>query len=119
MSRTVWLDSLLQDIRYGMRTMRRAPGFAAIAVGSSALGIGACSLIFAILNVALLQRLPVDEPARLLSLSESNRRTGDAGNALSYPDVRDLREARSFDGIAAYDPLLTASIGSQGDPQRH
>ena len=115
----MWIDALLQDIRYAARTMRRAPGFAAIAVGSSALGIGACSLIFAVLNFALLQRLPVDEPSRLLSLSESNRRTGDAGRVLSYPDVRDLRQARAFEGIAAYDPLLSASIGSQGDPERH
>jgi predicted permease len=115
----MWLDAILQDVRYAARTMRRAPGFAAIAVGSPALGIGACSLIFAILNFALLQRLPVDEPSRLLSLSESNRRTGDVGSVLSYPDFRDLRQARAFEGIAAYDPLLSASIGSQGDPERH
>ena len=90
-------DALLQDIRYAVRTMRRAPGFAAIAVGSSALGIGACSVIFAILNFAVLQPLPVDEPRRVLSLSESDRSTGDAGNELSYPDFQDLRRARSFE----------------------
>ena len=113
------LDALLQDIRYAVRTMRRAPGFAALAVGSSALGIGACSVIFAILNVALLKPLPVDEPARLLSLSEIDRRTGEAGNELSYPDFLDLRHARSFESMTASDSLLSASIGSQGDPQRH
>ena len=112
-------DTLLQDIRYAVRTMRRAPGFAAIAVGSSALGIGACSVIFAILNFAVLQPLPVDEPRRVLSLSETDRGSGEAGNELSYPDFRDLQQARSFEAIAAYDPLVPASIGSQGDPQRN
>ena len=120
--RAVWgtpsLDALVQDLRYAIRTMRRAPGFAAIAVGSSALGIGACSLIFAILNFAVLRPLPVDEPGKLLSVSEVDRRTGQAGGSLSYPDFRDMRQARAFEGLAASDPLLPASIGSQGDPQR-
>ena len=98
------LDTLLQDIRYAVRTMRRAPGFAAIAVGSSALGIGACSVIFAILNFAVLQPLPVNEPRRVLSLSETDRASGEAGNELSYPDFKDLQQARSFEAIAAYDP---------------
>jgi predicted permease len=117
------LDALRLDIRYAWRTMRRAPGFAAMAVGSSALGIGACAIIFAVIAVALLPRLPVDEPARLLSLSEQNGRTGDEGNQLSYPDVRDVRQARAFEGIAAADPLVPATIadtsGTPGDPQRH
>ena len=113
------LDTLAQDLRYAVRTLRRAPGFTAIAVGSSALGIGACSIIFAILNAALLTPLPIDDPGALMSLSEVDRRTGEAGNELSYPDFRDLRQTRSFQSLAASNPLLPASIGSEGDPQRH
>ena len=60
--RALWgrpsLDALVQDLRYAVRTMRRSPGFSAIAVGSSALGIGACSAIFAIFNVAVFKPLP-------------------------------------------------------------
>src|SRR2546427_1827145 len=115
----VWLDQCAQDVRYALRTIRRAPGFAAIAVGSSALGIGACAVIFAILNFAVFKPLPVQEPGRLMSLSQSDRRTGEAGNELSYPDFRDVRQARALDGIAGYTSLLPASIGSQSDPQRH
>jgi predicted permease len=115
----VWLEQLLQDSRFAIRTMRRTPGLTTIAVGSSALGIGACAVIFAILNVAVFKPLPVEDPGRLMSISESNRLTGEAGNELSYPDFRDLRGARSFDGVAASDPLLPASIGLEGDPQRH
>jgi predicted permease len=115
----IWLDQFGQDARYALRTIRRAPGFAAIAVGSSTLGVGACAVIFALLNFAVFTPLPVDEPGRLMSVSQSDRRTGEAGNELSYPDFRDLHQARSFDGIAAYSSLLPASIGFQNDPQRY
>jgi hypothetical protein len=110
------LDVLLQDVRYAVRTMRRAPGFAAIAAGSSALGIGACTMIFAVLNFALLTPLPVENPYRLMSLSEL--RNGGA-NDFSYPDFQDVRQARSFEGMAAVRTLVAASIGHAGDPQRH
>ena len=122
-SRAVWipvgLDQLRQDVGYALRTIWRAPGFAAIVVGSSALGIGACAVIFAILNFSVFTPLPVDEPRRLMSLSEGDRRSGQVGNELSYPDFRDLRQARSFHGLAAHMPLLPASITLRGDPQRH
>ncbi len=120
--RAIWgtpsLDALLQDLRYAVRTIRRAPGFAAIAVGSTALGIGACSAIFAIANFAVYKPMPVAEPERLMSLSEIDRRTGEA-NDLSYLDFRDLREARAFEGVAACKNLLSASIGTGEVPQRH
>jgi predicted permease len=113
----IWLDQLRQDLGYACRSVARAPTFTIIVAASSALGIGACSLVFAILNFAMLQRLPIDEPTRLLRLSGI---TMTAGNQLSFPVVQDLRAAQSFDGIAAYNPLLAASIGSQDDdPQRH
>jgi putative ABC transport system permease protein len=90
-----------------------------IAVGSSALGIGACAVVFAILNFAVFRHLPVHEPARLMSIWDVDRRTGEAGSELSYPDLQDVREARSFEGIAAFYELLPASIGVASDPQRH
>jgi predicted permease len=113
-----WLEALLHDLRYAVRTMRRAPGFTAIAIGSSALGIGACSVIFAIFNVAVFKPLPVEEPHRLMSLSEVDRRTGVAGDALSYLDFQDLRASRLFEDLAAVDARLPASIGLPGDPER-
>ena len=120
--RSIWgtpsLDALVQDLRYAGRMMRRSPGFSVIAAGSSALGIGACTVIFAILNFAMLRPLPVTDPGRLMSLSEVNRRTGQAGGELSYLDVLDLRQLRAFDGVAAADPLLPASIQGPGEPER-
>src|SRR5690349_12803603 len=113
------IEAWLRDLRYAGRILRKTPSFAVVAVASAALGIGGCSTIFAIVNAALFRPLPVEEPHRLMNLSELDRRTGVAGSELSYPDFVDLRQARSFDGIAASDPLVPASIGLPGDPQRH
>jgi predicted permease len=113
------VDTLVQDVRYALRAMRRDPGFAVTAAGSSALGIGACSIVFAIFNAAVLRPLPVDEPQRLVSLSEADRRSGDAGDELSYYDFQDLRATRAFEGAAAFNTLLPASLGSQAEPRRH
>jgi predicted permease len=122
-TRSVWrwvaMDVFLQDLRYAVRTLRRAPGVAMVAIASSALGIGACTVIFSVLEFALFKPLPVEHPGRLLRLSELDRRTGESGNELSYLDFIDVRSARSFDGIAAYDPLLAASIRAHADAERH
>jgi predicted permease len=122
-TRSVWrwvsLDVFLQDVRYALRTMRRAPGVAIIAIASSALGIGACTVIFSVLEFALFKPLSVEDGGRLVRLSELDRRSGESGNELSYLDFIDVRSARSFDGVAAYDPLLPASIRAHGDPERH
>ena len=81
------LETCWQDVRYAARILRKSPGFAAAAVGSSALGIGACSVIFAILNFAMFRPLPVEEAGRLLSVSEIDRRTREAGQARHQYDA--------------------------------
>ncbi len=114
-----WLSDLGQDCVYAVRTLRRQPGFAAVAVLSAALGIGACSLIFGIANFALLRPLPVDDPSRLASISGKSLRRGRVGGSLAYPDFEDLRQARSFQDMTAFFQFMPATISTGGEPQRY
>jgi predicted permease len=96
------MDSMLQDLRYALRTLRRSPGLAAAAILTLGLGIGATTTIFTWMDGLVLRPFPeVRETERLVRVYTRN----EAGNKrpVSYPDFRDWREqARSFEGMAAY-----------------
>ncbi|MGH9789734.1 MAG: permease prefix domain 1-containing protein, partial [Candidatus Acidiferrales bacterium] len=64
----IWLETLWQDVRYAARSLRRNPGFAAVAVLTLALGIGANSAVFSLLDTVLLKQLPVRDPEQLVLL---------------------------------------------------
>jgi putative ABC transport system permease protein len=89
-----WLDSLLQDIRYGLRTLASSPGFTLTAVLSLALGIGANTAIFTILNAVMLRSLPVKDPQRLVEM-----RQGSFTNPI-WEAYRDRQQI--FDGMLAF-----------------
>jgi predicted permease len=114
-----WLSDLVQDAAFGARTIRQRPAFAAVAALSATLGIGACSTIFAIANFALFHPLPVSDPSRLLGISGANTRAGRSGQTMSYPDFLELRQAPSFQRVAAFFPFLPATIASGGEPQHY
>jgi hypothetical protein len=114
-----WLTDLLQDTAYAARTIRQRPGFATLAILSTALGIGACSLIFGLANFALLRPLPVEDANQLMSLSGKNVRRGRSGQSMAHPDFADLRQARSFQGMSAFFSFLPGTISSNGEPQRY
>jgi predicted permease len=95
------MSSLLQDLRYGWRMLAKNPGFTAVALLALALGIGANTAIFSVVNGVLLRPLPYPEPARLMMIYETTARLGQG--AVSYPDFLDWRrENRSFTDIAAF-----------------
>ena len=96
------LDRLAQDIRYGLRTLSRSPGFCLVAVTTLALGIGANTAMFSLLDQIVLRLLPVKEPERLAMITERSNFYGDSygANTLSWPMFEDLRDNnRVFSGM--------------------
>jgi predicted permease len=99
----VWLETLWQDLRYGVRVLRKNKGFAAVAVLTLALGIGANTAIFSVVNAAILRPLPYPHPQRLTILWGNVKRARVERRGASYPDYLDWRgQARSFDAMAAF-----------------
>src|SRR3954468_6108314 len=97
---------MLKDVRYAVRTLLRQPGFALVAVVTLALGIGANTAIFSVIDAALLRSLPYREPERLVHLWESKRSRDFEQREASYPDLLDWRAqgAEVFEGLAGYTP---------------
>jgi predicted permease len=112
--RTRWVESTLQDARFAARTLRKSPGFALAAIATLALGIGANTAIFSVINGVILRALPYTDPERLVAVEE-RLRTGE-NFAFSYPDFLDVQRAsRSFVGIAAY-RWSGVNVTSPGEP---
>ncbi|HEY7509364.1 MAG TPA: ABC transporter permease [Vicinamibacteria bacterium] len=103
------LADLAQDVRYALRTLRRAPGYTAAAVLTLALGVGANSAIFSLVNATVLRELPAREPDRLVAI-----RTENAGGAFSYPDYVDIRDLQSLVKPVAAWGGITASLNRDG-----
>src|SRR5436189_3351634 len=76
MRRVNYIENFIQDVRYGLRQLRRSPGFTAVAVVTLALGIGATTGIFSVVDGVLLRSLPYRNPTRLVSLYKDRSRTG-------------------------------------------
>jgi predicted permease len=107
------MEMLTYDLRYALRTLLRAPGFSFIVIISIALGFAANATVFSIANGLLWGVLPVKNPGRMVMFSE--------GQSFSYPDYIDYRDQTGdiFEGgVAAHFPLIPASIGGKGTPER-
>src|SRR5512146_681966 len=110
------METVLQDVRYGARSLRKAPGFAAIAVITLALGIGANTAMFSIVNGVLLRPIPYAEPDHLLKLYTSMPQFRDA--SVSYPNFLDWQQrSRSFEQMAAY-RTENFNLTGQANPER-
>ena len=97
------MDNLLQDLRYGIRTLLRQPGFAATAILTLALGIGSTTAIFSVVNAVVLRPMAFDQPDRVMVVTNQNTRTGNRNTTISGPDFFDWRaQNRSFDPLAYY-----------------
>jgi predicted permease len=117
MRRMNFIDNSFQDMRYGLRQLRRSPGLAVVAILTLALGIGVNTVIFSLVNTVLLRPLPVKDPDQLMTLS-FQQPGGAFMPVFSYPDYRDIREraAAAFSDILAYRVGLDAlSVNGQAD----
>jgi putative ABC transport system permease protein len=99
-----WLASLAADIRYGFRTLRRQPGFLLAAVFTLALGVGANTTIFSVINATILKPLAFPDANRLVLVWETFGKGPDNENIVSAPNIWDFRsQTQCFEGIAIFD----------------
>ena len=112
-----WLEHFVQDIRYGLRILTKNPGFTAVAVMTLALGIGANTAIFSVVNAVLLRPLPYPDADRLVTLDEGGGQQASMGISVAYLDFQDWqRENHSFIQLAAFlgdDFVLTLPEGTE------
>ncbi|HLL70414.1 MAG TPA: ABC transporter permease, partial [Pyrinomonadaceae bacterium] len=112
-----WLESCWQDIRYGVRMLGRKPGFTFVAVLTLALGIGANTAIFSMVNAVLLRPLPFREPERIMTLWENNLKDGIERDDVSPANFLDWRErASAFEEMAFANPNSFDYLGG-GEPE--
>src|SRR6266566_3530563 len=111
-----WLEELVEDVQFGLRMLRKKPGFVATAVLTLALGIGANTAIFSVVDAILLRPLPYPEPDRLVRIWESSPKRDvvrNSVNPLNFLDWRDHSE--SFVSMAALASLVT-NLSANGQP---
>ncbi|MEP6494688.1 MAG: ABC transporter permease [bacterium] len=110
-----WIETLLADLRYGLRALRRSPAFTGVAAITLALGVGANTAIFSVVNGVVLRPLPYPEPDRLVSVTSTRAGQAMAVSARDFMDWRD--QAKTLSGLSAGVVSTTILTGS-GEPER-
>src|ERR1051326_3518221 len=110
------MSTMLQDLKYGLRQLGKNPGFTAVAVLTLALGIGANTAVFSVMNAVLLRYLPVPNPQQLVylhtdSIPSGGSETGNPPNTLNMATFQQFRtEHRVFQSLAAFVPLAVGKV---------
>lgn len=112
-----WLENLWEDLRYGLRTLSRSPGFTAVAVLTLALGIGVNTAMFSIVNAIFLRPLPFPHADRLYVVDRTGNRIG--GSSLSFPMFLSWqREASLFEHLALFGWHGPSTLTGAGEPEK-
>jgi putative ABC transport system permease protein len=113
------MEVLVQDIRYALRSLARSPGFTIAAVATLALGIGATTAVFSVVDGVLLRPAPFVDMSRLAMVWETDRKSGTTHEPASVPDYQDFqRRSTRFAGLAAFASLETNLTPAHGEPAR-
>src|SRR5213593_4963593 len=112
------LESVRQDVRFALRTLRRSPAFTTVAVLALAIGIGGNTAIFSLVDAIRARALPYDDPERLVELWGNVLRAKVERRGASYPDYLDWRaQARSFEDMAAFEGEMF-NLSGLDEPER-
>jgi len=113
-----WIQGLIQDVRYGLRVLRKSPGFTIVAVLTLALGIGANTAIFSVIEAVLLRPLPYKEPSHVVLVAD---RQEPKGGGFLYKDFEAWKsQVRSFENMAAYyrdSGICRVTLTAGGEPE--
>ena len=113
-----WFDTLSADVRYAVRTLKQSPGFTAIVILTLALGIGATTAIFSVVNAVLIRSLPFPHPSELVEIHSKSVMFDFSSLGVSLPDINDARaETTSLASVAAYN-FGTHELGGDAKPER-
>lgn len=110
-----WIDDLIQDLHYGLRLLRKAPGFGFVVIVTLALGIGANTAIFSVVDAILLRPLPYFHSQQLVSVLEDNKKEGITPTGAPYTDFEEIRDSGMFAQVGGADRHDLTLTGA-GDP---
>ena len=110
-----FLETFVQDVRFGLRLLRKSPAFTAVAIITLALGIGANTAIFSVVYAVLLRPLPYMQPGQLVAIFEDNLERGIKVAGCDYADMRELRDSGAFVDVAAFS-RHSLTLTGWGDP---
>jgi predicted permease len=117
-SRWLWWDHFWQDIRYALRKLRKSPGFTAIAVLTIALGIGATTAIFSVVDATLLHPLPYPQPEQLVSIQDDLPGVGARDVGISVPEWHDLEHSGIFEYVSPLGGGGSVNLTGSSQPTR-
>src|SRR5579862_2680141 len=111
-----WLESFIQDVRYGVRSLIKNPGFATVAILTLALGIGANTALFSVVNGVLLKPLPYPQPDQLVAIHES--KVNFPQGSISYPNFRDWQHGNHTFAAMAIARGSGFTLTGRGEPEQ-